>query len=143
MSDLAEPPTSVDLAVVGAGAAGLMAAIVAGRAAAARGERLSIIAVDGARTLGAKILVAGGGRCNVTHHAVDEKAYAGSSPNAVRNVLRRFGVAHLPREVVYKRVVFKFLRAAFSFVCRKARGAHPLGGGGYGRGGPEDLSVRR
>jgi hypothetical protein len=28
-------------------------------------------------------------------------------------VLRRFGVAHLAREVVYKRVVFKFVRAAF------------------------------
>ena len=92
MSDLAEPPTSVDLAVVGAGAAGLMAAIVAGRAAAARGERLSIIAVDGARTLGAKILVAGGGRCNVTHHAVDASAYAGGSRNAIRKVLRRFDV---------------------------------------------------
>jgi predicted Rossmann fold flavoprotein len=43
--------------------------------------------------LGAKILVAGGGRCNVTHHAVDETAYAGSSRNAVRKVLGRFDVA--------------------------------------------------
>ncbi|MCE2884158.1 MAG: aminoacetone oxidase family FAD-binding enzyme, partial [Planctomycetaceae bacterium] len=76
-----------DLVVVGAGAAGLFAAIHAGRAGA------RVVALDGARTLGAKILVAGGGRCNVTHHAVDEKAYAGSSPNAIKNVLRRFGVA--------------------------------------------------
>jgi hypothetical protein len=56
-------------------------------------ERARVLALDGAKTLGAKILVAGGGRCNVTHHAVDEKAYAGSSPNAIKNVLRRFGVA--------------------------------------------------
>ena len=75
-----------DVIVVGAGAAGLFAAIHAGRSGA------RVLALDGARTLGAKILVAGGGRCNVTHHAVDEKSYAGSSPNAIKNVLRRYGV---------------------------------------------------
>jgi len=48
--------------------------------------------LDGARSLGAKILVSGGGRCNVTHHAVDETAFAGSSRNAIRKVLRRFDV---------------------------------------------------
>ena len=48
------------------------------------------MALDGARTLGAKILVAGGGRCNVTHHAVDESAYAGSSRHAIKKVLRAF-----------------------------------------------------
>ncbi len=96
MSPDADPPahggTVIDVAVVGAGAAGLMAAIIAGRTAAARGQRLRIIAVDGARSLGAKILVAGGGRCNVTHHAVDASAYAGGSRNAIRKVLRRFDV---------------------------------------------------
>jgi predicted Rossmann fold flavoprotein len=80
-----------DVVVVGAGAAGLFAAIHAGRGGA------RVVALDGAKTLGAKILVAGGGRCNVTHHAVDEKAYAGSSPNAIKNVLRRFGVAETVR----------------------------------------------
>jgi hypothetical protein len=50
-------------------------------------------------------------------------------------VLRRFGVAHLAREVVYKRVVFKFVRAAFVWSL-KPRVPHPLGGGGDGRGGP-------
>ena len=80
----------VDLLVVGAGAAGLFAATWAGRTA---GGRLAILAVDGARKLGAKILVAGGGRCNVTHHAVDERDYAGATPPAIRKVLRRFGVA--------------------------------------------------
>jgi hypothetical protein len=42
--------------------------------------------------MGAKILIAGGGRCNVTHHAVDETGFAGSTPKAIRNVLRRFAV---------------------------------------------------
>lgn len=52
----------------------------------------SVLALDGATKLGAKILVAGGGRCNVTHHAVDENAYAGSSRNAIRKVMGKFGV---------------------------------------------------
>ncbi len=78
--------TSADIVIVGAGAAGLMAGIFAGRA----GRR--VVVLDGARTLGAKILVAGGGRCNVTHHAVDGTAYAGSSRHAVEKVLRRFDV---------------------------------------------------
>jgi predicted Rossmann fold flavoprotein len=79
---------SVDVAIVGAGAAGLMAGIWAGRTDARR----SIVALDGASRLGAKILIAGGGRCNVTHDVVDEQAFAGSSRNAIRNVLRRFDV---------------------------------------------------
>src|SRR5437773_12502282 len=77
------------VAVVGAGAAGLMAAIHAAR----RGEWGPVVALDGARTLGAKILVSGGGRCNVTHDAVDETAFAGSTRPAIRKGLRRFGVA--------------------------------------------------
>jgi hypothetical protein len=76
------------VAVVGAGAAGLMAAIQAGRG----GQCGQVVALDGARALGAKILVSGGGRCNVTHHAVDETAFAGSTRPAIRKVLRRFDV---------------------------------------------------
>lgn len=76
-----------DLVIVGAGAAGLMAAIEAGRAG-----RPALV-LDGARHLGAKILVSGGGRCNVTHDEVDERDYAGSTPAAIRRVLRRFDVA--------------------------------------------------
>ncbi len=86
---------TTDILVVGAGAAGLFAATWAGRVAqAAAGEaRPRILVVDGARKLGAKILVAGGGRCNVTHHVVSEADYAGSSPAAIRKVLRRFPAA--------------------------------------------------
>ena len=87
---------TTDIIVVGAGAAGLFAATWAGRtaqAAQAEGERLRILVVDGARKLGAKILVAGGGRCNVTHHVVSEADYAGGTPAAIRKVLRRLPVA--------------------------------------------------
>jgi predicted Rossmann fold flavoprotein len=82
----------VDLAIVGAGAAGLMAAIQAGRAARAAGRAARIVVLDGARTLGAKILVAGGGRCNVTHHAVTADDFAGASRNSIAKVLRAFDV---------------------------------------------------
>ncbi len=82
-----------DIAVIGAGAAGLMAAIQAGRAAQNAGKSLRIVALDRAKTLGAKILVAGGGRCNVTHRAVDADEYAGSSRAAIAKVLRQFPVA--------------------------------------------------
>ncbi|NBW97744.1 MAG: hypothetical protein EBR28_13715, partial [Planctomycetia bacterium] len=88
----ATPPENCDILVVGAGAAGLFAATWAGRTARAAGRPLSVVALDGARKLGAKILVAGGGRCNVTHWKVTEADYAGSTPPAIRKVLGRFTV---------------------------------------------------
>jgi predicted Rossmann fold flavoprotein len=78
----------VDVVIVGAGAAGLMAAIESRR----RDPGCAVVVLDGARTLGAKILIAGGGRCNVTHDHVDETAFAGSTRPAIRKVLRRFDV---------------------------------------------------
>lgn len=77
-----------DAVVVGAGAAGLMAAIWLGRTA----PGAKILVLDGAKSLGAKILVAGGGRCNVTHDVVEDRDYAGSTRPAIRKVLRKFGV---------------------------------------------------
>jgi predicted Rossmann fold flavoprotein len=50
------------------------------------------VVLDGAKTLGAKILVAGGGRCNVTHHEVRPGDF-NASQNVVRNVLAAFDVA--------------------------------------------------
>ena len=77
------------MVVVGAGAAGLMAGIHAARALGSNGR---VIGLDGARRIGMKILVAGGGRCNVTHHEVRPEDYAGSSQPAIRKVLGRFPV---------------------------------------------------
>src|SRR3954454_12530849 len=79
---------AADLAIVGGGAAGLAAAIFAAEAAPA-GFR--VVVLDGAKTLGAKILVSGGGRCNVTHHEVFPRDFNGS-PNIVRNILSAFDV---------------------------------------------------
>lgn len=78
-----------DLAIIGAGAAGLMAGIWAGRTQ----PEQEIVMLDGAAKLGAKILISGGGRCNVTHAQVEAQDFCGSTPPAIAKVLRRFEVA--------------------------------------------------
>ena len=77
------------IAIVGAGAAGLATAIFAAR----RGAPGSIVVIDGARKPGAKILVSGGSRCNVTNAVVTERDFRGSPPHLVKRVLRAFGVS--------------------------------------------------
>lgn len=77
-----------DVAIVGGGAAGLAAGVFA--AQAAPGGQIALF--DGTKRLGAKILVAGGGRCNVTHERVDPRDYNAASRNFVKNVLNSFTV---------------------------------------------------
>ena len=50
-----------------------------------------------ARRIGAKILVSGGGRCNVTNTVVTERDYWGGAPTIVRRVLRAFPAARPSR----------------------------------------------
>ncbi len=87
------PSTTYDLIIVGCGAAGLMAGIWAGRTARAAGRSLAIAALDSATSPGAKILVSGGGRCNVTHDMVTMKDFAGSALRPVGHILQTFTVA--------------------------------------------------
>jgi predicted Rossmann fold flavoprotein len=77
------------IGIVGAGAAGLATAIFAAR----RGAAGPIVVFEGAARPGAKILVSGGSRCNVTNAAVTEADFNGAPPHLVRRVLRAFGVA--------------------------------------------------
>lgn len=79
--------SDADLTIIGGGAAGLAAAIFAGEAAPP-GYRIVIL--DSAPKLGAKILVSGGGRCNVTHHVVQPRDFSGASQHVVRNILAAF-----------------------------------------------------
>ncbi len=69
-----------------------MAAIFAGRSARERGARMRIAAIDGAKRIGAKILISGGGRCNVTNEVVRAEDFNGSR-NAIAKVLRTFDVS--------------------------------------------------
>lgn len=79
-----------EVAVVGAGAAGLTAAIFAGETAK-KSSRSSIMVLDGAKTIGAKILISGGGRCNVTHEVVTSADFFGNR-HIIKNVLSAFPV---------------------------------------------------
>lgn len=78
-----------DVLVIGAGAAGLTAAIFTKRFNRAR----SVALLEGAKRPGAKILVSGGARCNVTNAAVGERDFWGGRPAFVRRVLRAFPAA--------------------------------------------------
>jgi predicted Rossmann fold flavoprotein len=79
---------TADVLIVGGGAAGLATAIFAAR----RSPESRIAVLDSARKLGAKILVSGGGRCNVTNRVVTEADFRGGSSRFVKRVLRAFRV---------------------------------------------------
>jgi predicted Rossmann fold flavoprotein len=80
---------SVDLAVVGAGAAGLVAAVSAARRGA------SVAVVERLPWIGKKILATGGGRCNLLNDGLSPSAYTSSAPGLVASVLDRFGQAEI------------------------------------------------
>ncbi len=82
-----------DVIVVGAGAAGLATAIFT----RTRRPEASVLLLDGAKKPGAKILVSGGGRCNVTNTVVTERDFWGGPPAIVRRVLRGLTVADTVR----------------------------------------------
>jgi predicted flavoprotein YhiN len=93
MPRVSRPPSSVqersspppaDIAVVGAGAAGLTAAIRAAEAGA------QVKLLNAHPRVGLKILMSGGTRCNVTHRQVSERDYAGGSRAVIARVLRAF-----------------------------------------------------
>lgn len=73
-----------DVAVVGAGAAGMMAAATAGQ----RGART--ILLDHADQPGRKILISGGGRCNFTNLKADWTYYRSENPRFCRSALARY-----------------------------------------------------
>ena len=73
-----------DVAVIGAGAAGMMCAIVAGR----RGRRVTVI--DHAKAAGEKIRISGGGRCNFTNLGTSPRAFLSQNPHFAKSALARF-----------------------------------------------------
>jgi predicted Rossmann fold flavoprotein len=88
-----------DVVVVGAGAAGRLAALAArgvlsedGRLAAPAADAPRVVLLDGQASPGRKILIAGGGRCNVTNSWVTEHDVRSDDPKRARAVLRGFDV---------------------------------------------------
>ena len=66
---------SVDVAIIGAGPAGIMAAIQAAR------NNLRVVLIEKNSSLGKKLLLTGGGRCNLTNAEFDLKKLAGNYNN--------------------------------------------------------------
>ena len=73
-----------DVIIIGAGAAGLMCAIEAGK----RGRQ--VVVLDHARKAGNKIRMSGGGRCNFTNYDVSPANYLSHNPHFVKSALSRF-----------------------------------------------------
>ena len=82
------PPATFDVVVIGAGAAGMMAAATAG----ARGRR--VLLVDHYRELGEKIRISGGGRCNFTNLHATWRDYLSANPDFCRSALARYTPRH-------------------------------------------------
>ena len=77
------------IAVVGAGAAGLVAAIWAARAVRNSKRPIEVVLVERTRDGGRKILISGGGRCNVLPQELQpERFVTDSSPHTLRKMLR-------------------------------------------------------
>ena len=80
------PDGQFDVAVLGAGAAGMFLAGVAGQ----RGKR--VVLIDHASRPGEKIRISGGGRCNFTNLQADRiERYASAQPRFARDALRAYG----------------------------------------------------
>lgn len=73
-----------DVLVIGAGAAGLMCAIEAGR----RGRR--VLVLEHNERVGKKILISGGGRCNFTNLGAGPANYLSSQPDFCKSALARY-----------------------------------------------------
>src|SRR5216117_2806486 len=85
-SPTSQPPRRV--VVIGAGAAGSMAAIFAAKG----GAKTTLL--ERTRDGGRKILISGGGRCNVLPMSVDESRFVtDSSPHLLRKILRSWPLA--------------------------------------------------
>lgn len=74
----------IDVLIIGAGAAGMMCAIEAGK----RGR--SVIIIDHAAAPGEKIRISGGGRCNFTNLHAAPQNYISTNPHFCISALRRY-----------------------------------------------------
>lgn len=73
-----------DVVILGAGAAGMMCAAIAGR----RGRR--VLVINHAEAPGKKIRISGGGRCNFTNLNTGPGAFLSQNPRFAISALRRY-----------------------------------------------------
>ena len=84
MSDLSGKQQHYDVVIIGAGAAGLMCAAIAGQ----RGRR--VLVLDHANKVGKKILMSGGGRCNFTNLYTTPEHFFSENPHFCKSALKRY-----------------------------------------------------
>ena len=73
-----------DVIIIGAGAAGMMSAIEAGK----RGRK--VLLVDHYKKIGEKIRISGGGRCNFTNTNTNPSKFLSQNPKFVRSALSQY-----------------------------------------------------
>lgn len=73
-----------DVIIIGAGAAGLMCAIEAGK------RKRKVLVLDHANKPGKKILMSGGGRCNFTNYKVNPESFISHNPHFCKSALSRY-----------------------------------------------------
>ncbi|QKF68567.1 flavoprotein, HI0933 family [Arcobacter venerupis] len=74
------------IAIIGAGAAGIIAAITAKRL----NKNLQIDLFDANKGIGKKILASGNGRCNISNNQITSKNYLGENPDFTSFALKEF-----------------------------------------------------
>jgi predicted Rossmann fold flavoprotein len=74
----------IDVVVIGAGAAGLMCSIEAGK------RQRKVLVLDHANKVGKKILMSGGGRCNFTNYYIEPQKYLSHNPHFFKSALSRY-----------------------------------------------------
>ena len=92
--------SSFDVVILGAGAAGLMAAIEAGR----RGRR--VVVLERAERPGKKILISGGGRCNFTNLHTRPDNFLSANPHFAKSALARYTPADFIRLVERRGIAY-------------------------------------
>jgi len=93
-------PHSFDVLILGGGAAGLMAAIEAGR----RGRRVAVL--ERAQRPGKKILISGGGRSNFTNLHTQPGNFLSANPHFAKSALARYTPADFIRLVERHRIAY-------------------------------------
>ena len=104
-----------DVLVIGAGGAGMMCALQAGK----RGRKAALL--DHSETLGAKILISGGGRCNFTNLTVGPENYVSNNPHFAKSALSRFTPADFVQMVKEHRIPYHEKKLGQLFCDRNAR----------------------
>jgi predicted Rossmann fold flavoprotein len=89
-----------DVLIIGAGAAGMMAAAEAGK----RGR--SVLLVDHAKAAGDKIRISGGGRCNFTNVNTSAKQFISENPHFCISALKRFTAQDFIKRVKARDISF-------------------------------------